>query len=62
MRKANNPRLKERNTNLVKRYNELSGKKTPKGRDLYSHGAIMEMLETEFYIGQAHISRIIKNS
>jgi hypothetical protein len=45
---------------LLKRYKEMDAKRTPKGRSLYSHAAILETLSAEFYIGEAHVGRILK--
>jgi hypothetical protein len=53
-----NTLLNKRNELIKARYTELIGKKYGK-RQLYSFGAVMEMLSEEFFLTSDYIAKII---
>jgi len=50
----------KRNRDLNDRYVELYAKKTPKGRPVMRHAAIVEQLAHEFYLSEARVDDILK--
>lgn len=48
-----------RNKAILDEYKKLSGKKTPKGNQLYTFDAILEQLAGKFFLSETYVYKII---